>query len=133
MNTRRLSIVAHYVFVLAVLGCGSSMDVTNDPSYGNFGVVVGSWKTKTPLWLVRIGGTVYLNVANTTYEQSDSVIETVPTGSELRIEHLTLTRTAEVDLLSASGSLVTGPHAGEEIHLDVHLFARAVTGCYVVA
>src|SRR6266496_5004131 len=49
------------MMLLFTTGCGSKpQEVTNDPAFGNFVSVVGTWKTKVPLRLVEIEKELYL-------------------------------------------------------------------------
>src|SRR5436853_7571425 len=89
-------------------GCGSKpQDVTNDPAFGNFASVVGTWKTKVPLRLVEIEKKPYLLCDDQAHIDRDLLL--LPAGTEIRIEHLIFTSTFETDYLDVMGSLVAGP------------------------
>lgn len=102
-------------------------DVTNDPSYGNFSSVVGTWKTKTPFTLTIIDKELRLSAHKVFYHQGDRDLATLPTGTEIRIEHLILDNTTEAGpFVYAVGSLTSGPYAGQNMRLDWKLFAPNV-------
>ena len=115
-----------FVLMLAVTlaGCGDvgTSDVTNDPAYGSFVDVVGIWRTKAPLWLKRINNKLYLSTTSENYVAPTRDVATLPPGTEIRIEHLVLEKTVEIDRLYATGTLVAGPYAGKTTELDERLF-----------
>ena len=121
---RAAFLIALGLLTLMLVGCGHT-DVTNDPAYG-FSGIVGTWKTKTTLWLMQQDKELFI----TTIDEgpSTSVIQTLsvlPVGTELRIEHLMSDRTTEAgELLHATGSLTSGPYAGKQAWLVSTLFAQ---------
>ena len=128
MRLRRCSSLI--VAALLFSGCSGKKDVTNDPRY-DFSDVIGTWKTKSPLWLkdspettLEPGG-LYLDT--TARDNNDPILTMVPAGTQIRIEHLMNDWTFNRDVLYAAGSLVSGPHAGKAIRLDKRLFSDRQT------
>lgn len=101
---------------------GCKKDVTNNPYYNNFSAVVGTWKTKTPLLLVEIDKQLYLCASNEVANPSARRLATLPVGTTIRIEHLIRENTIEVGLTYPTGSLTSGPYAGQTIELAKGLF-----------
>jgi hypothetical protein len=95
---------------------------TNDPSYGNFGAVIGTWKTKVPLRLVDIKERLYLVYGDAFISDSKDLV-ILPAGTEFRIDHLFYRETSETTFLDVMGSLTSGPYAGKALSIDNDLFA----------
>jgi hypothetical protein len=109
---------------LFTAGCGSKpQDVTNDPAFGNFASVVGTWKTKVPLRLLQIQKEMYLVYGDQFIPRSRE-LPVLPVGTEIRIEHLIFKSTFETDFLDVMGSLVGGPYSGRIVNIDSRLFTR---------
>jgi hypothetical protein len=105
-----------------IAGCGSKpQDVTNDPAFGNFSSVVGTWKTKVPLRLVEIKNELYLINGDQAIQQSRE-LPGLPAGTEIRIEHLLFRSTFETSYLDVMGSLAVGPYSGMPVYIDGRLF-----------
>ena len=49
--------------------------------------------------------------------ESNRVIQPVPAGTEIRVEHLLYEQTSERDYFYVTGSLVSGPYAGRTLQL----------------
>ncbi len=119
------------IFGLASISGGckdQKTDVTKDSSYGNFSSVVGTWKTKVPLYLLEIDKTLYLDTRSALFGGNDRHVATLPVGTEVRIEHLTHEKTFETELLYPTGSLTSGPYANRTIEIDPTLF---VPNCFL--
>lgn len=86
-------------------------------------MVVGTWKTKVPLWIQSINGQLYLVTTNEHYHAPTRDLGDVPVGSEIRIQHLFCDRTVERQIIYATGTLTRGPYSGKDIRLDDPLFA----------
>src|SRR5687768_9864962 len=101
-------------------------DVTNDPAFGDFTSVVGTWKTKVPLRLVEIefrgDKKLYLVYGDVPIHRSHREFPEVPAGTEIRIERLIFEDTFETSFLDVTGSLGTGPDSGKSVRLDDSLF-----------
>jgi hypothetical protein len=114
------------VYLLLAMGCGGDFgtkDVTNDPAYGDFRNVVGTWETKSPLWLKESKNTLYLETSGEHYSNPMRDVATLPAGTKIRIDHLIFERTIETEFLYATGSLTSGPYAGRLVKFDNRLFA----------
>ena len=102
------------IFAIGIVvgGCNKygTEDLTANPSYG-FGGAVGVWKTKTPLWVANVQGRMCLMA--TDQIAGSSILETVPAGTEIRIEHLIMKRTFETDFIAPYGCVLSGPQAGK--------------------
>ena len=124
---RSLMFASLTLVAAASAGCRDfgKKDVTNDPAHGNFAPVVGTWKVKSPLTLKHfensMGPDTGLDTASALYS-GQRYIATLPVGTEIRIEHLIFDRTIEVDLLYATGSVISGPYAGKSLQLADTLF-----------
>jgi hypothetical protein len=118
--------VALLLVVLAP-SCSKPQDVTSDPRYGNFTAAVSTWKTKVPLTLREQDKRLYLLGTNTFMPRARE-LSAVPVGTEIRIERLILRPSWECDVTEATGSLVTGPHAGKSLILDPVFFPRPGPG-----
>src|SRR5437016_5930684 len=109
------------LLLLFFTGCGSKpKNVTNDPAFGNFASIVGTWKTKVPLRLVEIEKKLYLVYGDQSLSGRELLM--LPSGTEIRIEHLIFRKTFETDFLDVMGSLVTGPYSGKSVNVDSRLF-----------
>jgi hypothetical protein len=51
MTVRKLLSLLLLAMVTLVAGCNKAEDVTHDPGFGNFGAVIGVWKSKVPMGL----------------------------------------------------------------------------------
>ena len=100
----------------------SKKDVTNDPNYGDFSRVVGTWKSKTPLELAEIDKELFLCPEGNLTNDGARLIVTLPAGTEIRIEHLTYHEVMGGSPTAIMGSLVAGPYAGKPIELAVKFF-----------
>lgn len=115
-------LVAIAMLLLFGTGCGSKpQDVTNDSAFGNFASVVGTWKTKVPLRLVEIEKALYLVYGDQAIPESRE-LQLLPSGTDIRIEHLIFRSTFETSFLDVAGSLVTGPYSGKAVNVDSRLF-----------
>src|SRR5690349_7114924 len=76
-----------FALVCFATGCSRPQDVTNDPSYGNFKVAVGTWKSKVPLILCELDKRLYL-VGTNTFMQRARQLSAVPVGTEIGIRKL---------------------------------------------
>jgi hypothetical protein len=117
--------------LLPSAGCGSApQDVTRDPAYGNFGAVMGTWKTKAPIQLVEcsevniVGGDRFLGLGGALKmgAPGEKVLADLPAGTEIRIEHLIFAPSWEASLLGVTGSLTAGSYADRQAQLDPRLF-----------
>jgi len=109
------------MMLLFTTGCGSKpQEVTNDPAFGNFVSVVGTWNTKVPLRLVEIEKKLYLVYGDQALSGRELLL--IPAGTEIRIEHLIFRSTFETDFLDVMGSLVVGPYSGKSVNIDSRLF-----------
>ena len=97
-------------------------DVTNDPSYGGFSSVVGTWRTKSQLTLMEIDKTLYLSTTGEHYSATTRDLAILPVSTEIRLERLNLKTTIETQLLYATGSLTSGPYAGRTFEVDDRIF-----------
>ena len=116
--------------LMLIVGCDGSKDVTNDSSYGDFSNVMGTWRTKAPLYLKerntssnRDRKLIYIDTA--LQGNSAAILATLPPGTEIRVEHRIHEWTAERDLFYATGSLVSGRYAGQTVELSEKLFQPA--------
>lgn len=111
------------VLVLAILtSCDEKpRDVTYDRDFGNFSPVIGVWKSRIPLRLVRTGGQLYLVLAESVVESPEELLS-LPPGTILRIERLVFQKTFETSFLRVHGSIVEGPYANEPVELSAHFF-----------
>lgn len=117
-------VIALGLLLLSFTGCGSKpKDVTNDPSFGNFASVVGTWKTKVPLRLVEIQKQLYLVHGDQSISGSPDLL-VLRAGTEIRIERLIFRKTFENDFLDVVGSIVAGPYSGKRVNIDSRLFTR---------
>jgi hypothetical protein len=125
-SSRSLFFAVLFGFALVSAGCKDFVgkkDVTNDSAYGNFSSVVGTWKSKIPLWLIEDDKTLYLKTANTLIDKTSRVLVAVPVGTDIRIERLIHEQTTETDLFHEIGTLTSGPYAGRTIELDYRIFS----------
>jgi hypothetical protein len=106
-------------------------DVTNDPAFGDFPSVVGTWRTKIPLRLVEIDKNkkLYLVYGDGFISGSPELPE-VPAGTEVRIERLMFKDTFETDFLDVTGAVEVGPYSGKTVVLDASLFAPDLVNHY---
>ena len=108
--------------------------VTNDPAFGNFGVLVGEWRTKVPLTLYK--GDFYeqssLALIDDQWNSNWQKIIDIPVGTKIRIEHLKYKRSFERSYLWITGSLVDGDYKNEEMYLSCSLFPENVMFHYEV-
>ena len=122
IRSRVLAPVA--LLLLFTAGCGSKpQDVTNDPAFGNFASVVGTWRTKVPVRLVEIQKEMYLVYGDQSIPRSRE-LAVLPAGTEIRIEHLIFRSTFETDFLDVTGSLVASPYSAKIVNIDSRLFTR---------
>jgi hypothetical protein len=119
MTIRQNILLSTIVFAFALsAGCDQPpKDVTTDPAFGNFESVVGTWKTKVPLRLVEIRKQLYLFYGPGTVTQASREFPAVPSGTEIRIEHLIFRQTFEVNLLDVWGTFANGPYSGKTMHI----------------
>lgn len=119
--------------VLALTGCDTSgvkygdRDVSNDPTYGNFSAVVGTWKSKVPLYLVKTydkESPLLITPDGGAYVPNDNGLAVLPVGTEIRIEHLIRVYTWQTTFFRTTGSLVTGPYARKGVQLHWKLFVN---------
>ena len=119
-------VVMSVVLLLVVLATSCSKpprDITKDPSYGNFKDAVGAWKTKVPLILGKnISDTRIYLLSTNRFMQGWRELATVPVGTEIRIERLTLWPSWECNEITPTGSLVAGAYAGHSLVLDGNIF-----------
>lgn len=110
---------------LLVAGCDKPpQDVSNDPSFGNFSAVVGRWRSKIPLRLVKSEGVLSLSCSGDYLTSPDlQELAALPVGTEINIQRLILRKTFEVDLIDVTGSVVSGPHAGKTVIVSPRLFS----------
>ena len=120
--TRLLLFAGLFGAVLASAGCkDSKTDVTNNTSYGDFSSVVGTWKSKVPLYLFEIDKKLYVDTRSALFGNGRK-LATLPVGTEVRIEHLIQEKTFETTLLYPTGSLTSGPYANRTVEIDPTLF-----------
>jgi hypothetical protein len=100
----------------------SQKDVTNDPNYGDFSRVVGTWNSKTPLELAQLDKELYLCPKGGLTNGGARLILTLPAGTEIRVEHLYYHEVMGGSPTYMMGSLVTGPYAGKPIELGDDFF-----------
>jgi hypothetical protein len=132
-----LGLVGFVAFVVyaAIDRAYGPKDVTNDPAFGDFTSVVGTWKTKVPLRLVEIefrGDKKLYLVYGDQYISRSRELPEVPAGTEIRIERLIYRDTFETSFLDVTGSLGTGPYSGKSVMLDRSLFAADVVDRYCI-
>lgn len=121
--TRRILAFAFGCGVLVFCAsCERTRDVTNDPSFGNFAAIVGVWRTRSSLYVQDVKGELYLCTDKILYNVGDQNLETVPAGTEIRIEHLYYDETFETSNTRPVGILVSGGYAGRSLHLADELF-----------
>ena len=97
---------------------GCDKDVTNDSSY-SFSGVVGTWKAKKPLQLVKSGD----NIIVTDRDFGGQLIATLPVGTEVRIEHLIRYSTEAGYFTRITATVASCPHSGQLVLFDDMLFA----------
>ena len=115
-------IVGWFLLVPFVYLCKGNQDVTNDPAFGNFAPVIGTWKSKVPLRLYKDGSTLYLMLTDRRHPFEELCV--VPAGTEVRIEHLAFRQTINTDFLNVMGSLGSGPYAGKKLVISQSLFPQ---------
>lgn len=122
-------LLAFPLLILPIAGCDSKpQDVTNDPAFGNFSSVVGTWKTKVPMRLVEIQKKLYLLLGDRTHSGQELAL--FPAGTEIRIEQLIFRDTFETTYLDVIGSLVAAPHSGKKVNVDSGLFMPVALPLY---
>jgi hypothetical protein len=115
------------IFGAMATGCGDrSRDVTSDPAYGSFSTVTGRWKTKQTLTLIRDESGLGLWTTNMSDHvlgyKTAKAVATLPSGTEVSVERLVLHPSFECDTFTETGSLVSGPYAGQTV-------ARSLSFC----
>lgn len=119
-----------------VPGCGpADKDVTNDPRFGDFSTaIVGEWRTKVPLILVRgefYGGFGYGLLLEINSDRLQKVAD-LPVGTKIRIERLMLDKNISRTLLCVSGSVTEGEYAGHRVYVDGRMFPFDVWSFYAI-
>ena len=115
-------LVATVALLLLTAVCGSKpKDVTNDPDFGDFKSVVGTWKTKVPLRLVEIEKKLYLDKAGQSFPGEKDLVD-VSVGTEVRIQRLIFRHTFEVDFLDVIGDIAVGQYSGKSVNLSGSFF-----------
>ena len=125
------------ILAIAVLSAGCAVkpnDVTHDPSFGNFGAVVGVWKLKAPLRLVQgpsnfvgrddLCSDLGIILGDPGISPTEKDLGLLPIGTEVRIEHLYYWETFETSHLDATGSLTAGPYKDRPLELNGRLFEK---------
>ena len=129
-----------WVLLIAVLllstGCAvKPRDVTHDPSFGNFGAIIGTWKCKAPLRLMQgpnnlvgredLGGGLTIFLPDQVLGSKDYTdLGILPVGTEVRIEHLYYWKDFETSYMAATGSLTAGPYKDRPLELNWLLFEK---------
>src|SRR5438105_4594952 len=112
MRSTQLAISA--LLLVLLYGCEKPKDVTNDPTFGNFAAVVGTYKIKVPLRLVQLKDPPQLSLIVGQESYVSTSEQTLPAGTVIRIDKLISTPSFETGGgLDASGHLAVGPQASE--------------------
>jgi hypothetical protein len=74
------------VLLFLMTGCRQKTDVTRDPTYGDFLVIVGTWKTKVPLKLVKYDELLFLSMDDgSTDRRIPIVLQPCPSGLKFEL------------------------------------------------
>jgi hypothetical protein len=117
MQVQSLFLSSALLFGAAFFLTGCDKDVTNDPAYA-FSGVVGTWRAKKPLQLVKSGD----NIIVTDRDFGEQLVATLPVGTEVRIERLIRYSTEAGYFRRITGTVASGPHSGQGVLIDDVLF-----------
>lgn len=116
-----LQLIGWVILMLVAMSADTAFkDVSNDPAFGKFAPVVGTWKSKVPLKLIDVRGQFILIEPN--HADGYKEVESLPVGIEVRIEKHMYRQTFETSYLEVVGSLLAGPNADKPLNFDVLLF-----------
>lgn len=113
-----LPIVAWICFsLLAWYADTGWQDVTNDPSFGQFAPLLGTWKNKVPLQIGEIQGKPHL-VETSPRNSARHLQHDVPTGTEITIQKLYYRKQLMDDYLFPVAIITIGPYANQKLLLN---------------